>query len=167
MAPESIQQPRESSVEEERFLTALRRIMRAVDRYSKSLAKVHGVTVPQLVCLRQLERSEGLTLSELAEAVSLSPATVSGIMVRLTDHGLVERRRGSRDRRRVRAYLTAKGRRLIDKAPAPLQDSLIEQLRDLDETSRSKIVMVLEQVVDMMDASDLDAAPLVAPVTGP
>ena len=138
--------------------------MRAVDRYSKSLAKGHGVTVPQLVCLRQLEREEGLTLSELADAVSLSPATVSGIMVRLTDHGLVDRRRGSRDRRRVRAYLTPKGRRLIRSAPEPLQDSLIEQLRGLDDSSRTEIVTVLERVVDMMDASDLDAAPLVAPI---
>lgn len=156
-----------SSVEEDRFLTALRRITRAIDRYSKVLAREHGVTVPQLVCLRQLERTEGATLGELADAVSLSSATVSGILARLVDHGLVERRRGNRDRRRVRAYLTKRGRDLIRRAPTPLQDSLIERLRGLDDASRAEMVSVLETVVDMMGASELDAAPLIAPITDP
>ena len=78
--------------EHDQILVALRRITRAIDLQSKRLLKETGLTAPQLVVLRALEREGPLPPSKIADRVSLSPATVTTIVERLTRLGLVERR---------------------------------------------------------------------------
>ena len=77
--------------EHDQILVALRRITRAIDLQSKRLLKETGLTAPQLVVLRALEREGPLPPSKIADRVSLSPATVTTIVERLTRLGLVER----------------------------------------------------------------------------
>lgn len=145
---------------QEPILVALRRIIRATDLYSKKLAREHTLTAPQLICLRELQARDGLTLGELAHAVSLSAATVSGILSRLETRKLVERQRGATDRRRVRSYLTREGRKLVASAPRPLQESFSARLDSLSAGERESILRSLETIVEMMGASELDASPV-------
>jgi len=122
---------------EDQVLRSLRRISRAIDLHSRKLAATHELTGPQLVCLREFQRSGETSPSALARSVSLSPATVTGILARLSKRGLVERRRGEHDKRQLLARLTPKGTALVAEAPSPLQEQFVAQLRQLPQANRT------------------------------
>jgi DNA-binding MarR family transcriptional regulator len=149
-----------SSHIEEDILRSLRRITRAIDLHSKQLMAACGLTGPQLVCLRTIGRETPLSLGQLARAVSLSQATVTGIVDRLVDRGLVRRRRVQSDRRSVSISITDAGSELIASAPSPLQERFSSRLAALSEEDRAALSAALDRVVQMMDGSQIDAAPL-------
>lgn len=133
------------------ILDSLRHISRALDIFSRSLAARCRLTTPQLICLRALIDEPALTPGQLARRMALSQATVTGILDRLEDRGLVERRRDGQDRRRVLLYATAAGRRLAAEAPAALQERLAGGLARLQPQERERIAAVLRQVAGMME----------------
>jgi DNA-binding MarR family transcriptional regulator len=145
---------------EDNILRSLRKITRAIDIHSRQLAKRYELTGPQLVCLRQLRRSGTACPSDIAREISLSQATVTGIVDRLDAHGLITRRRSSSDRRRVEISLTPRGRKLVDSVPSPLQERFAERIADLPEENRELIDTVLRQIVGMMEAEQIEAAPM-------
>jgi DNA-binding MarR family transcriptional regulator len=159
-------QPSESvnshSQYDESILRALRRIIRAVDLYSRQLSIRHSLTGPQLVCLRQLLQSGAMTPGQLAREVSLSPATISGILDRLEKRGYLTRTRRPEDKRQVLVELTASGESLVERTPLPLHERFTRRLAELPESRQSEIDRVLQQVVEMMEAEEIDAAPLLA-----
>ena len=146
---------------EEEILRSLRRIIRAVDLYSRRLMAGHGLSGPQLLCLTELAKGEMLS-GALARALSLSPATVSGILDRLETRGLLERRRQVNDKRTVVVRLTPAGKRLLVRAPPPLQQGFVSKLRALPEAEQAAISATLRQLVSMMSAEEIDAAPMLA-----
>lgn len=145
---------------EERILRSLRRISRAIELHSKQLKADVRLTAPQLICLRELRDVEQTTPSQLAHAVSLSQATITGILDRLESRGLVARERNPRDKRRVLVELTAEGRAAVDAAPLPLHARFAARLAKLTEEERSQIESVLARIVRMMEAEAIDAAPM-------
>ncbi len=149
----------ESSLED-RVLRSLRRIIRAIDLHSRQLESQFGLTGPQLVCLRVIAQEGPLQPSELARRVDLSQGTVSGIIDRLARRQYVSRRRGQKDRRRVTLSALTAGRDLLADAPSPLQTRFAERLAALPGENQQVIATMLEQIVRMMDAEGLDAAPV-------
>jgi DNA-binding MarR family transcriptional regulator len=149
-----------SSRFEESILISIRRMSRAVDLQSRQLAKAHDLTGPQLVCLRRMHTHEGLTPKSLAAAVSLSQATVTGILDRLERRGLVRRVRSTVDKRVVHLEVTPDAVKLIGEAPSPLSERFRGRLGALPEGEQAMIDWVLRRVVDMMEAGEVDASPI-------
>lgn len=143
-----------------RVLTALRRIMRAVDLHSQKLRASHRVTGPQLVCLLALVEKGPMTATGLAREVHLSPSTLVGIMDRLEAAGLARRERDAEDRRIVRVAATEAGRALAARAPSPLQEKLAAALGGLEELEQATLALSLERIVDLMEAREVDASPI-------
>jgi len=141
-------------------LVALRRIIRATDIHSRKIGKATGLTVPQLVVLQAIRDLGEVTTGRIAAEVSLSQATVTVIIDKLEERGLVTRYRSAVDRRIVHTALTPAGRRQIDTAPPLLHHSFVRRFEALPEPHRRRIERSLSQVAAMMDAKDLDAAPL-------
>lgn len=141
-------------------LRSLRRIIRAVDIYSRKLKSEYDLTVPQLVCLRVASDHGPLTSAALAQQVYVSPSTVVGILDRLEARGLVERTRSSNDRREVHVAVTDTGRKLAAQGPSPLQNGLSTALKRLPELEQATIALSLQKVVEMMEARDMDVAPM-------
>ena len=92
------------------------RLMWSVDhelqRVSKRMVGRIGLTAPQRLAVRFIGRNDGLTPGTLAELLHMHPGTVTGIVRRLDEEGLVEQTRDSDDTRRRHLSLTAKGRRI-------------------------------------------------------
>jgi MarR family transcriptional regulator, organic hydroperoxide resistance regulator len=63
-----------------------------------------------------LWEQEGITHSELAEALHVQPSTVTNALKRMEKAGLVERRHDSHDARVSRVYLTEAGRSIRGEA---------------------------------------------------
>jgi len=141
-------------------LVAMRRVIRATYLHSRHLVKTSGLTAPQILVLQAINEHQPVTIGQIAGHVSLSQATVTTIIDRLSVKELVYRERSSHDRRKVHAFLTEKGCAVLEQAPRPLQDKFAERFDALDDWEQSMILASLQRVATMMDAQDLDAAPL-------
>ena len=141
-------------------LMALRRITRAIDIHSSHLAHHHGLTAPQLIVLGEISRSGKITAGQLAENVSLSNATVTGILNRISKRGLIERRRADDDKRRVLVKLTDLGKRALANAPSLLHDRFVKEFGKLENWEQTSLLSSLQRIASMMEVKDLDAAPM-------
>lgn len=147
-----------NSIEE--VLVALRRVIRATDLHSKHLAKTTGLTAPQILLMQTIRDKGQVTIGELANKVSLSQATVTSILDRLEKREMVYRERSKEDKRKVHAYLTDQASDILKEAPIPLQEHFARQFGDLLEWEQTMIISSLQRVAQMMDAQDIDAAPV-------
>jgi DNA-binding MarR family transcriptional regulator len=146
-------------------MAALRRIIRAIDLHSHSLVERCGLTGPQLVVLKELIEAAPRTVSTLAQAVSLSQATITGILDRLERKGMVRRDRSTEDRRKVLVSPTASAARVLEDAPPLLQEHFIASFGSLSDWEQSQILSSLQRIVTLMEASEVEAGPILS--TGP
>ena len=143
-------------------LVSLRRILRATSMHSRRLRRSVGLSSPQLLVLQTAFEQDRPTASQIAHAVSLSQATITTILTELESRGLLTRQRSEEDRRRVHVSLTKEGREVLEAAPRPLQESFAARFSALPRWEQFQLIAALERVAMMMDAEDLDAAPLLA-----
>ncbi|GGB14620.1 MarR family winged helix-turn-helix transcriptional regulator [Agarivorans gilvus] len=144
----------------EEVLVALRRVIRGTDLYSKHLAKTTGLTAPQMLLLQTIRNMGKVTIGELANEMSLSQATVTSILDRLEKRQLVYRERSQQDKRKVHAHLTEQAAEVLKEAPIPLQEQFTKQFDELQEWEQMMIISSLQRVAKMMDAHNIDAAPV-------
>lgn len=135
-----------------RLLTGIRRIIQASDRYSRYLADEADVTLPQLVSLLAVVAEQGISTRDLAERVHVSSSTLVGVIDRLEQKGMVERRRDSRDRRLIHLQPTELGRRFAASAPTPLGKSFEAAFSKLPDRRRRQLVKAIEDVADLVAA---------------
>ncbi|GAA3549040.1 MarR family transcriptional regulator CosR [Zobellella aerophila] len=144
----------------EEILVALRQIIRAIDIHSRKLSKESGLTGPQLLLMQAIQDMGDITMRELAQATNMSQATATTIIDRLEQKNLVRRERSQTDKRKVHAVLTDEGVAKLKTAPRPLQESFIKRFQALDTWEQNLLLSSLQRVSTMMNASDLDVAPL-------
>lgn len=141
-------------------LRALRRILRAADRGSRSLAAATGLTPSQLLVLQEIEQRAGTTGGALAAALQFGPATITNIVDRLEAAGLVTRQRSAEDKRQVILAATEAGRTAIASAPDLLQTRFNEGFAHLPLWERAMILTALDRLGGLLGAEAIDAAPL-------
>lgn len=142
-------------------LRALRRILRATDQGGRKLASVTGLTPSQLMVLQQIERAGATTPSAVASALKFGQATVTNIVDRLEAAGFATRQRSERDRRQIDLSITKAGRAVLDQAPDMLQERFRERFEALATWEQAMILAGLERLGHLLDATDIDAAPLI------
>lgn len=142
-------------------LRAIRRILRAADRGGRRLAAVTGLTPSQLLALQEIERSGETIPSELATRLQFGQATVTNIIDRLHELQMVTRERGSRDKRQIILRITQAGRDALTAAPDLLQQRFSERYETLPAWEQAMILAALEKLGELLDATDIDAAPLI------
>jgi DNA-binding MarR family transcriptional regulator len=144
----------------QQLLIALRKVIRAIGLHSKQLNKTSGLTTPQLLIMLEIDKTSGINSSQVAKNVNLSAATVTNILDRLENKGLVSRVRSTQDKRKVSLYLTENGKALLLNAPQALQEHFIENFANLAQWEQSQLLSSMERLAGMMDANEIDAAPL-------
>lgn len=92
--------------------------------------------------------------SELAMRVSLSQATVTGIIDRLSSRKLVSRRRNPSDKRRVTIRITEAGHDLADSAPSPVNNSIAFGLNAMPPAEIMRIQQTLDMVAQFLEPED-------------
>jgi DNA-binding MarR family transcriptional regulator len=94
------------------------------------LLKEHGISYQQFLVLLMMDRiGAAATGSQIAEMLDRNPNTLSMILDRMMDAGLVQRERDMEDRRCVRIVMTQKGKNRLKKT-AESGWKIIEQLAE-------------------------------------
>jgi MarR family transcriptional regulator, organic hydroperoxide resistance regulator len=103
------------------------RFVRLQHRLSAAVAgelRAIGLSIPQFDVISTLTEREGMTQQELAERLYVTKGNVSGLIDRMVDSGLVERRPIPGDRRSHALHLTQRGSELAARGLA-LQRSYV------------------------------------------
>jgi len=116
-------------------LHQFRELFRASQRHFQRIEARCGVSGAQLWALSEVERRPGLTISELAKALSIHLSTSSNLLDKLENLALVRRERGTEDQRTVFVHLTAKGRKLLAAAPRPVDGVIPHALGRMPRTA--------------------------------
>ena len=141
-------------------LVALRRILRATEIYGIELAQAAGLTAVQFRVLQVVAETESCTAKAISQRLRVSQATVTALVDKLVQHGLVYREQSTRDRRHTIIVPTQAGRDTIERAPDALQERYARKFESLEDWEQSMIIAALERVASMLGAEGDEAAPV-------
>lgn len=141
-------------------VAGIRRLERALRLAARRIESVARLSAAQLFVLEQLAIAPADSLNGLALRTLTDRSSVSTVVDRLAELGLVSRRSDREDRRRQRIRITAAGRRmLVTAAPSPTA-RLIAGLRQLTRTELHGVATGLARLNDVMGLSGVRAGML-------
>lgn len=106
-------------------------VARMLRTYADQRARQFGISRAQWAVLIRIDRTEGLKQSELADILDLQPISLTRLLDRLAENGLIERRADPNDRRANRLYLKPAARPLLDQLAnlgAGMMDAVLDGL---------------------------------------
>jgi DNA-binding MarR family transcriptional regulator len=130
----------------------LRAIRERIRRPLEAAIARGDLTGPQLSVMHALVQSDGMSLKELSAHLGLAHSTVSGIVDRLQERGMVERRTSETDRRVTRIGVTRQVRDFVrDTIPGLLIHPLEEALARATAAQREAIVEGLKTLREVLE----------------
>ena len=136
-------------------LIALRRIVRYLRLADREVEMACRLSAAQLFVLHTLVETSGLSLAELADRTLTDQSSVSTVVARLVERGLVNRRASTTDRRRAELRITAAGHRMVERAPRAPQAQIIAAIRAMPPTRRAELVRALEGLATAIGANEV------------
>lgn len=127
-----------------RSMNAIRSIVRALRVNTRSIELKLGISLAQLFVLQQLADRPAESLNELAERTATHQSSVSVVVRRLVDRGLVTRTAAPNDKRRVNIALTPAGSEMLRDAPHTVQADLIDGMNRMRPDQRVALADLLE-----------------------
>ena len=121
-------------------------VARMLRTYADHESRQFGITRAQWAVLARLDRFEGLKQSDLAEMLDLQPITLTRLLDRLCDSGLIERRADPTDRRAKRLFLTAAARPLLERLAELGEDMMMNALAGVDRETVEQMIAQLALV---------------------
>ena len=143
----------------QRVLDSIRRIVRLLREGSRASEDAVGLSAAQLFVLQKLDPDEPLSLNELAARTLTHQSSVSVVVSRLVERGLVLRRPSANDARRLELLPTKRGLQLRERAPAPQQSRIIAAVESLTAQQQRALADALDRLVRALDI-DERAAPM-------
>jgi DNA-binding MarR family transcriptional regulator len=125
-------------------------IVHGVERRSKRMTLDFGTTGPQRLVLRVVGLFPGVSAGDLASVLHVHPSTLTGVLQRLVDVGLLVRTSDVRDRRRARLRLTARGVRINAITTGTVEAAVAVALRRSSTAERAATQRLLERLVQQL-----------------
>lgn len=121
---------------------------RQITKLYRPMLERLGVTYPQYLVLLVLFEEESVTVKALGERLYLDSGTLTPMLKRMEEHGLVKRQRSTKDERVVEVTLTEKGRDIEKQAeeiPKRFSKEVLLEQDEFDELKRL-LTKILDQV---------------------
>ena len=128
-------------------------VARMLRTYADQRARQFGISRAQWVVLIRVERTEGLKQSELADILDLQPISLTRLLDRLAESGLIERRPDPNDRRANRLYLKPAARPLLAKLAKLGTDMMATVLEGIDPKAMERLLHDLGLAKDNLRAA--------------
>jgi MarR family transcriptional regulator, lower aerobic nicotinate degradation pathway regulator len=132
------------------LVDALAQLTFAVQRTLGRIAAANGLSIVQTRLLGILRDREP-TIKELAAFLQLDKSSVTGLVDRAQERGLVRRAASALDGRSVHVRITAAGRALVEREAATFEEEIAVLVSDLSPNDRSRLSS-LASLVAITDA---------------
>jgi MarR family transcriptional regulator, transcriptional regulator for hemolysin len=118
-------------------------VARLLRTYADQRARDFDMTRAQWAVLARVENAEGVKQIELAETLDLQPITLTRLIDRLCESGLLERRSDPDDRRAKRLYLTPAAHPVLDGLARIGKDMMATVLEGIEPAAREQLLAQL------------------------
>jgi DNA-binding MarR family transcriptional regulator len=139
------------------FMRLIWTVHHSLQRTSKHMEALLGITGPQRLVLRIVGRFPGIPAGQLAEILRLHPSTMTGILKRLQRRGFLHRRKDPKDARRALLGLTPKGRQLDVETRGTVEDAVKQTLASVPGNHVQGARKTLSHLAALLD-QDVDAS---------
>jgi DNA-binding MarR family transcriptional regulator len=131
-----------------RSMDAVRAIVRALRINTRAIEQEIGISLAQLFVLQQVAERPTESLNDLAGRTATHQSSVSVVVRRLVDRGLVSRKAAATDKRRVQIATTPAGEKVLASAPRTVQVRLMAGLERMPANERHQLADLLEKWLD-------------------
>ncbi|MEO5567296.1 MAG: MarR family winged helix-turn-helix transcriptional regulator [Gemmatimonadaceae bacterium] len=135
-------------------MDAIRAVVRALRINTRAIELEIGISLAQLFVLQQVAERPADSLNDLAARTATHQSSVSVVVRRLVDRGLVTRNSSAADKRRIQIAVTPAGQALLVGAPMTIQARLMSALETLGGADRKQLGDLLTRWVDAAGISD-------------
>ena len=135
-------------------LDAIRRIVQTLRESSRLAERRVGLSGAQLFVLHKLAENPRSSVNELAAHTHTHQSSVSAVVTRLVEQGLVQRAPSDTDGRRVELTLSPQGRRASTRMPDPAQARLVAAIERLSPLRRRQLAASLGEVASTLAGAD-------------
>ena len=132
-------------------LEAIRVLVNSLRQSARTIERRTGATNAQVFLLQQLAGEPGLSVNDLAERAKTNQSTVSVVVARLVDAGLVRKERSAADARTAVLQLTPDGRRLVRRAPAPPTALLLDAVGSLNARQARELASGMRALIRALE----------------
>lgn len=139
-------------------LRAFRLVFGTAKRHFHQVNAVCGIGGSELWALTEISRHPGLRVSGVAATLLVHQSTASNLVEALNGQRLITKRRSKTDQRVVHLFVTARGVRLLARAPAPTDGVLPDAIRRLSGPDLRKLNAGIHALVKAMALRDKAAA---------
>lgn len=106
-----------------------------------------GLTPFHWVVLCCLWEEDGLATCSIGEKLQQVGGTITGVLDRMEERGLIRRERDSHDRRIWRIWLTEAGKELEDVLPSIAAELLEQAMKGIPDSERERFSQLLDQAI--------------------
>ena len=124
----------------------LRRTADAVSRYVEDELSQWGITTSQYGIMLHLMSGKVLSMSDLSERIFRSNSSLTSIIDRMEEDGMVTRAAHQNDRRVTNVLLTAKGKDLLQKIRAKHRAFLADMMSCLEPEELTQLYGLLQKI---------------------
>lgn len=133
----------------DRYVTASSTVMKRLN-YEITKVVQDDMTVDQYQIMYYINAQMKCTSTELADAFCVGKSSITAIVTRLVDRGLIDRTRDEDDRRVVYLSLTELGLRLYDKADRKVQEMVSSYLIHFNQDEVESFINTFEKLARLM-----------------
>ncbi len=109
-------------------MDCIRQIFKALRVSSSQFEKELGLSAAQIFVLKKLKEEPGLSINDLADRTTTHQSSVSVVVKKLEEQGLVLRATSQEDSRRVVVSLSIAGEQKLNEIPRTVQEQMTDSL---------------------------------------
>jgi DNA-binding MarR family transcriptional regulator len=133
------------------IVNEIRKLSRYLDKYSKYLNDKYNITLPQLLCLHELNKEDQINLTNLTKRLNLNNSAITGIIDRLEIKNYVQRTKVGTDRRAIHLRLTDEGRVFAEKTLQIFEDDCFFDKSKITRADGTNLIDSLRKIIGLLE----------------
>jgi DNA-binding MarR family transcriptional regulator len=132
---------------------AMHRMFRMMHRNAHHRMRQHGgLYHGQASLLRLIAAHDGASQNELAREMDIRPSSMTELLSKLEQNGLIMRRQDERDQRVMRIYLSEEGKKMAEQLDE--SENMDDILGILTEEEKVQLLSILEKLCDNLESME-------------
>ncbi|WP_415062122.1 MarR family winged helix-turn-helix transcriptional regulator [Bdellovibrio sp.] len=128
-------------------MDCIRYIFKALRVSSSHFEKELGLSAAQIFVLKKVYQEPGLSINDLAARTTTHQSSVSVVVKKLEEQGLVRRTTDPQDSRRVVVSVTPQGEGKLKEIPRTIQEQMIDTLQKMTPEKSAMLASLMKEFV--------------------